>query len=205
VKRRGVSGHAKTATTYKMKTITNYIVIVFATIGLVSCNSKPTTETKIQPTLKMTGQLYFFAPEMDTLKCQATGACDCCASHLLFLTDSEFVAVDYCLYDDCYYKGKYRIDGNKIAFQSDSIRVDRVTNEEAETDTTQSNLPPFYIMTSKYKTFKFNWTMFECNGTLAFKTDIKETPFATADNEGKENFIKTTKKDSIWLKLGLNN
>jgi hypothetical protein len=151
----------------------------------------------------MTGQLYFFAPELDTLKCQATGACDCCASHLLFLTDSEFVAVDYCLYDDCYYKGKYRIEGDKIAFQSDSIRVNKVTNEEAEFDTFQRNLPQYFIQTSKYKTFKFNWTMFECNGSLAFKTDINEMQYATADNEEKDNFIKTAKQDSIWLKLEL--
>ncbi len=173
---------------------------------LFSCNPK-TIDNSVKLnslSLAVVGKLYFLAPELDSAKCQAIGACDCCAGNLLFLTDTTFVAADYCMYDDCYYKGTYVVIGNEILFQSDSLRVDKVTNEETERDTIKFDSTPFSIQTSKYKTFKFKWTKFECNGAIGFKSDIKEMPFATPDYEGKNNFIKSINKDSIEIKLGLN-
>lgn len=179
-------------------------------LGLYSCNinsndnknlTQNSDSTQTKPIGKVVGQIYFFAPELDSATVKATGGCDCCSSNLLFLNDSVFVAVDYCIGNDTYYKGTYKVHNNSISFRCDSLRVDREENWETETDTTGKDLPPFFIKVRKDKNVEFTWTSFYFKNKLCFKTSFGD--YSTPDNDEKKGFIATTKADSIWTKLEL--
>lgn len=183
-------------------------LLLILSIGFFACNSNTGHETidvgsdntKIEPIKSLKGQLYFIAPELDSATSRATGGCDCCAGHLLFLNDSDFIAVDYCLGGDTYYKGSYEIEKTVVLFRADSLRVDKEENwEKYETDSGVADLPSFFVKSSKVKIFDFNWTGFNFKGRLCFKTSFGD--YSTPDNKEKKDFIKSMKADSIWQKL----
>jgi hypothetical protein len=191
--------------------IIKIIIAIIIFLGFDGCHFSDTNNNQSAsdnlnnlPPLAMSGQLYYFAPELDSIKGQAIGYCDCCSSHLLFLNDTEFVAVGYCIGSDTYYKGTYKVNDNTISFQCDSLRVDKETNWEAESDTTNKDIPAFFVNTRNYKMSTFRWTRFEFKGKTCFYTDSKESPYATPNNEVKSRFIKETKQDSVWDKLEIN-
>lgn len=155
----------------------------------------------VKPIDNIIGQLYIFAPELDSATCEATGNCDCCSSNLLFLDDSIFVAVDYCLDIDTYYKGKYKIKDSTISFISNSLRVDKEVNWEAEVDTMNKEMSAYFIKTRKDKIIEFKWASFHFKNKLCFKTSFGD--FSTPDKGDKKDFINATKEDSVWYKLNL--
>lgn len=179
-------------------------------VGLCSCNTNSidnknvtlnSDSTQTKPIGRVNGQIYFFAPELDSATGKATGGCDCCSSNLLFLNDSVFVAVDYCIGNDTYYKGTYKVGSNSITFRCDSLRVDREENWETDTDEIGKDLPPFFIKVRKDKNVEFTWTSFYFKDKLCFKTSFGD--YSTPDSEDKQRFITATKADSIWTKLEL--
>lgn len=183
-------------------------LLITIIVGLSSCNTNSTDNKNTvanfdTPQTKqigdIVGQLYFYGPELDSVTCKATGSCDCCTSNLLFLNDSAFVALDYCIGGNTYYKGTYKIDKNSITFKSDSLRVDIEDNWQIETDTTGKNLPASFIKVRKDRIFDFKWTSFYFRNRLCFKTSFNE--YSTPDNDSKQNFITAANADSIWIKL----
>ncbi len=183
-----------------------YNIVLILTLGLFSCKSNTADKTLMTAgdsltKINLAGQLYVTAPDFDTVLCRATGECDCCSGNVLFLNDSEFVAVNYCVGNDTYYKGTYRQKNNTVLLLCNSLRVDKATNWAAETDTINKNLPAFIVKTREDNAVTLKWTKFSCKEKVCFKTDIKEIPYSAPNTELKNDFINELKQDSIWTKL----
>ena len=78
--------------------------------------------------------------------CVITEACDCCNADLMFLSDTEFIYDDLC---EGHYirKGTYRLKGNEVILNFESLLVSSYHNEESETNPTQPEL----ILKSEHK------------------------------------------------------
>ena len=127
--------------------------IAISILGWASCNN----DKKPDPFagVKLTGQVYMFAPEFDTVTGAAVGQCDCCAGNVYFLTDSTFMSMDYCLATTSFSRGKYAIkDGNLILFfDGQSVteeipevysNVDSAVADSTTADTTKKVAEPQY-------------------------------------------------------------
>lgn len=189
-------------------------IFIFVLVGIISCNEPSkenaqqivieTAQTKSLPPFNLVGQFYFAAPELDSVHCKSTGACDCCASGILFLSDSTFLYVAYCLQDDTYFKGTYKINNDEVVFYSDKLRIDILTDITVDSSNSVSDtthIETHYVQ----KAYTFKWKEFLCKDKICFvdEEDTLYAHYAIPAPELKENFITTIKKDSIWYKLGL--
>lgn len=79
-------------------------------ILLFACsNAKDSRKTKVLfKKLSLTNKVLSYGPEFDSISFKVAGGCDCCYSDYLFLNDSLFLGIDYCLDGDGYYLGYYK-------------------------------------------------------------------------------------------------
>jgi len=177
-----------------------FILFTFISIALASCKRQANRDIP----MKLTGQLYYVAPDIDPKDGHLSGACDCCSQNVAFLNDSEYVSVNYCEGDESYMKGKYKIKDKVVVFTTDGILVDREINWEKELDTLHRDLPDFHVSIGRVKSESYRWIQFERNGKLYFKTNEKEISYASVDPNLKlDRFVKGLKTDSLWYKLGM--
>lgn len=164
------------------------------------------TQALIKPSL-LINHLYILSISFDSINCQAYGECDCCSSLVYFLDDSTFIREDLCLFDDLYYKGKYKIDKNQIIFNSESIfvSVKFLEEEETYTDTTASISDSIKITTEKGRPYTTKWTLLECRDKLCFKNSEKEMPFVSQDILYKQEFLENLKTYKINQLLNIEN
>lgn len=184
-----------------------FLFFLFAVV-LFSCNERTTnksiqTTTRVKhPILNLSGQVYFYAPELNPNTCEAFGECDCCSGRFLFLDDTTFLTIDVCESDDWYYKGKYKIVNSTIVLTYDSLMVEKNYNWEKETDTTGTVTTEYFIKTSKTNRRTSVLTRIVCEKNNCFKTNDKRTIFATPDKKQKlSDLIKQLKEEGIWDKL----
>ena len=180
----------------------------FFTVTLFSCNERTTDKSiktitkEKQSLLNLSGQVYFYAPELNKNTCEAFGECDCCSGNFLFLNENEFLTIDVCESDDWYYKGKYKIVNDNVVLTYDSLMVEKNYNWEKETDTTGTVTTEYFIKTSKTDTKTSILKRIVCEKNICFKTDDKRPNFATLDKKQKlSNLIKQLKNEGIWDKL----
>ena len=119
-----------------MKTPTNMkyllagLCLLMVSVHFTSCGSHDTVALKQDsltknPNQSLAGQLYFFAPEYDSVNFVATGECDCCSANTLFVDDSVFLYVDYCDEGCTYLKGNYHVQNNELSLNFDSLTVEK--------------------------------------------------------------------------------
>lgn len=188
-----------------MTTLRNIILSTFF-IGLFACNTKnnnnSTKYTSITTIKSLIGQVYFFAPELDTTICEATGACDCCSSNVLFLDKTNFVTISYCESDQQIFRGTYRLENDKVYLNYDTLEVDREYNWEMETDTTGTVKTEYFIKTQKAEANKIILTALICKGQVCFKTGDKEISYGSLDRKTSlDKHIQRLKDQGIWDKL----
>lgn len=184
--------------------ITTIIICAISLPILLACNQQNSTKENTN-TLKaitnnisaierksLNGQLYILAPSIDTTACLAFGECDCCASHYAFLDDSTFIATDYCLEGDTYYKGSYQLSSNDITLNFGALVIQKEYNmEEVGSDGS------FKIRPEKYDSQKIVYPLFQCKGNTCFKSPGEESHYATKDTMQLKAFIATLKADGI--------
>jgi hypothetical protein len=184
--------------------------IIFFLVGMVffCCNEPNTNEAKqakpekTEPILNLSGQVYFYAPELDTNTCEAYGQCDCCTGNFLFIDESNFIIIDVCESDNWYYKGKYKIANGCVILNYDSLMVKRNYNWKNETDTNSNAIEEYSIKISKTNLKSTVLTPIICKKNICFKTDDKQTAFVTLDKTQKlSEWIKQLKEEGIWEKL----
>jgi hypothetical protein len=140
----------------------------------------------------LNGELYIMAPSIDSTTCLAYGECDCCASHYAFLDDTTFIAVDYCLEGDTYYKGNYEMGNNNIILHFGNLVIQKEYNMD-EVGSEGS----FKLRLEKYDSQKIVYPLFLCKGNTCFKNPGDETHYATKDTMTLKKFIETLKADGI--------
>ena len=149
----------------------------------------------------LVGKIYFFAPELDSTNYTATGACDCCSSNVLFLTDSSFVMIDYCEADSSFYKGQYRLDKNKLELNFDLLAINKNYNWAKETDTTGKLESAYSYRIDSIKPTIREYSRMEHRDAIIFKG---KNEFGTIDKERNfHEFIKSMRNEGTLSKLGL--
>lgn len=196
-----------------LKLIISFFIILF----LISCNSsvdktyKADSLTKNNdPIIKDTvnkqanrqslaGKIFLFAPELDSKTCTVTGACDCCSSNILFLSDSSFLMIDYCEANYSYSKGIYYMDNSSLRLRLDKLSVNKDYNWEKETDTTGSVTAEYFYKVENLKPTSIIYQRQDCNGSIIFKN---KSEFGAIDKERTFNFeLKAIKDEGIWTKI----
>lgn len=124
------------------------------------------------PPLHLSGQSYRFGPSIDSTNCKINAPCDCCVSDIAFADDNKFVAVFYCLFDDTYAHGTYRIDGDKVYLDYAPKKVDLLTDMMLNADTLVQH-GDTTVTTKKYEVGAMPHHIdtlhaFMCRGTVAF-------------------------------------
>lgn len=190
-----------------MTTLRN-ITLLTLLVGLFACNTKTNnnkaedSSTSTTTIKSLSGQVYFFAPELDTTTCEATGACDCCSSNILFLDNTNFITICYCEADEQIFRGTYQIDKDKVLLQYDTLEVDKEYNWEMETDTTGTVKTEYFIKIQKTEANKTILTTLTCKGQVCFKTGDKEISFGSLDKKTSiDEHIQRLKDQGIWDKL----
>ncbi len=180
-----------------------FTLVVFSI--LISCKpftdkEKPGIKTALN--LELSGQAYLFAPDLDTANCTVKGECDCCSSHILFVNDSNFIAIFYCVADEQIQKGTYNIKEDKIYLQYDTIEVNKNYNWDFETDTSGEAISEYIITMQKINPRQTTLNAYPCKNHIYFKIKDIETAFGTLDkNETAATLIKKLKNGGVYEKL----
>jgi len=172
---------------------------------LFSCkpfNDKEKPGNKSPLNLELAGQAYLFAPDLDTTNCTVSGECDCCSSNILFVDDSNFIAIFYCVADEQIQKGTYNIKDDKVYLQYDSIEVNKNYNWDFETDTTGKVSTQYFIKKQKINPHQTTLTAYTCENQIYFKVNDIETAFGILDKkESAATLIKKLRNDGVYEKL----
>jgi len=196
-----------------MTTPRNLILLTFI-IGLYSCNTKShqmtSEENSVSIIKNLAGQVYFFAPEFDSTTCEVSAACDCCTEDILFLNNSNFIHISYCLSEEQVFKGTYKIDNDKVYLKYDSLNIHIEYNwihieynQDMKIDTIESAEKEYIINLQKTNFDNIILTAFTCNGQVFFKTDYD---YGLLNKENSiDTYIQRLKDLDIWDKLNLNN
>lgn len=167
----------------------------------LSCSDDSTRHNTSLPAgarLSLGGKLYRSGPELDPKTCEATGACDCCMGHMYFMNDSEFVAAEYCLHDNFYYRGTYRVHGSRVLLQSSGPALSGETQFDSLTaDFGSSTLYTLQGMEPSEQ----EWSLSSCGEKNVFLTGSDEMPYASEDPGELDDFTRLLTGDSVLLKL----
>ena len=191
-----------------------FILSLFVLFGLNSCNnsasSEQTNDTSTSNNLTtqtisnnirqtLAGQIFLFAPELDSINVKATGACDCCSSSVLFISDTTFVDLGYCESSTVYSKGSYSLDNEKLVLTYKDLVVNKDYNWKKETDTLNKNLVDYFYKTENITNQTKTYTRQNVVNKMVFKDTIE---YGTIDNERSLNEeIRKMKTENIWSML----
>ncbi|MES2730968.1 MAG: hypothetical protein V4714_04440 [Bacteroidota bacterium] len=218
---------------------TRTIAFLVLTLSLFSCSCSTDKQAKkahlpsvndtiIQtPAIKLSGLVYYFAPDLDSTTCEVSAQYDCISSHVLFINDKEFVEIGYCETTTAYFKGTYLIEENQVLLTYDSLSVDKEYHPEewdkeyglkdgVETDSiakpdTSGTVRPEYVITATTNQTQDEQgilTRFACKNIILFKRDdgSKHTNISYGAPDGQEKigkYIKDLKAEGIWQKLAM--
>lgn len=195
--------------------MTRLLLILYSFLALISCTRTVDPPAEISIVIDSTsapiktslaGQVYFYAPEIDSLTCASTGACDCCSGHIIFLNDTSFVSLDYCESETSYSKGSYHFSNNDLVIISDSISIRRQYNPARESDTTGKVLPEYLITDTMTAPYTQTLKRIVCKNSISFIMGDKETYYVTRDlKTSADDIIQTIKDDNIWDRLRIKN
>lgn len=163
------------------------------------------TNTEVIENVNLKGKVYLFSIEFDTTNCKVIGGCDCCASHVVFLDDKEFVTVTYCTGDERYTKGSYTINDTSLVLSYGNQCVLNEYNWEKEIDTTGTIKNEYNVKVEKRKPLSVIIDQFYCKNELCFKVgDEQEMNYGVQDTISASVFVEQMKQDGIWDKLNRN-
>ncbi len=178
------------------------IAVPLIVIYFNSCSNPPSFPPKhdsLSSPFSMAGKLYLFAPELDSTKLVATGACDCCSANILFLDDSSFLYIGYCEAGSSYVLGKYQADNLKLTPDFDSITVEKYYPEPGDSTGKLTPKPIFHIDIRKPD--KQTYKRQEYKGMILFVD--KEVGAPDKDNNFGE-LMKNIHNEGIWDRLRIN-
>jgi len=183
-------------------------MFAFVFITFFSCNTRekkvnlvinPKKEVVIN---NLAGKVYFFAPKLDTLQCKSYGECDCCASTILFLDNTNFLTIYHCESDEEIVKGTYQIKSDKVYLEYDTLKVVKEYNWEKEADTTGTVKEEYFIKTLNSESSKSILKYLMCKEQVCLQTEDEEKLYGTLNTETTlQEELQKLKDLGIWDKL----
>lgn len=149
----------------------------------------------------LSGQVYAFLPELDTVQCKVSGGCDCCATTFLFLNSTQFVCISYCVPDRQFNKGNYKIQEDRVLLHFDSVRVSQAYNTAIYADSAAK--PEYFIEKEHSDTITLALQSFYCEEKLGFKMRADQETFYGMRDEARSlaQHINLLKTEGVWSVL----
>lgn len=179
---------------------------------LVFCSCKNTDkktessekkETTTPATNTLAGQVYSFAPDIDTTQCQSLAECDCCADDILFQNEKEFISISYCMAAKDIKKGTYILEQNRLILKYDTLAHYTEEDDDGELKTIGKDKKTYLIKTEVRKPFIDTLILKSCKGKTYY-TDSKQENFGTSNpKDSIQTFIDDLKKEGFWNKLNI--
>jgi hypothetical protein len=183
----------------------NYFCSLFI-VGLttmVSCQNHQINnqeKTNKKNTQRLSGKIFLIGPNIDSANARSYGECDCCTSKVAFINDSEFVAINECMFNNGYYKGHYKDIEDTIKLTSDALYISAEVAEQLS----DKNIQKVNLKISRDFDTEHNWTAFTLNNIKCYKTDMDSISFATPDSTNLKSFFEILKSESDSIPKILN-
>ncbi len=182
----------------------NFSFLILGSVFLTSCqNQQEITQSKEKQkrNFSLGGKIFVIGPSIDTANARAYGECDCCMSQVAFLNDSIFISINECMFNNGYYKGRYRATDDTVELISDPLYI----SAEADKRLSEEGLHKVRLIISRGDETKYLWTGFNLMGKKCYKTDMDSFSFATQDTINLKSFFANLKSesDSISQVLGI--
>lgn len=179
-----------------MKGLNTFFLILL--IGLFGCSHSDAT-TKANHDHALSGTVYLCSIEFDSTNCSVSGPCDCCAAHLIFLDNQEFISVSYCTGDESYNKGAYTLNDSSLILSYGDQCVRNEYNWDKELDTTGSITNDYNTKIQSRKPLSIHADLFFCEDELCLKFGEEfVTRFGAKDTLSVSTFIHQLKEKDIW-------
>lgn len=178
-------------------------VLLVTGIGCKTQKKVTTSEDiKNQKNIALEGNAYLFAPEFNQKTCQSSGSCDCCASHVLFVDDKNFVTVIYCVPDEQIFSGTYQWKGNKVHLQYNTSEIDLVYQMSGPSGKSGNNKQNYVVKTKKSDANLIVLNAQTCGGQNYFTISGDEISYGTADKKVPlKKHIQRLKDVGVWQKI----
>jgi hypothetical protein len=150
------------------------IVVIMGAI-VVSCNDatkKPAAENKIQTINTLTGHAYFFAPSLDSSNCKIIAECDCCADDFLFINDTQFVRIAYCMTAKTVTTGTYSFNGENVILVYDTLALNTEADDNNELKTTAVNSKEYLITETGIEKLTDTLQPYKCSTVSVYQSKI---------------------------------
>jgi hypothetical protein len=138
-----------------------------------SNSEAPKNKIASDTVLDFTNTVFRYASETNLEGCEFRLECDCCSSELVFLDDSVFYLVDYCVEDASVTKGTYFITDGYLIMKSGNISVHNLYNRKGE-DTDNNPANDYTVSDSIIKPFHIKFSIESCESGI--KLIDKEEP-----------------------------
>jgi hypothetical protein len=176
------------------------IVYISAFLGLIIASCGGQDDDYVSNPLM--GKVYLFGIDFDENKCDVLAQCDCCAFHLSFIDESQFISTTYCMGDEGYRKGKYKLIDDTLTLIFDNKHVKKEYNWDVEIDTTGSETQEHFIETSNLPPLTQKISVFYCQDKLFLKNESNDgVYFGQVDKTTVREMRKNMENDDIWGKL----
>lgn len=176
-----------------------YHVFLLSLGFIVACETSQ-VPVKQETSNELNGKVYLFGVQFNEDACQALVPCDCCAAHLSFLNNTEFISTSYCMGSESFRKGTYTLAGDNLFLRYQRGCVVKEYNWESEVDSTLSE--KYFIKKEDLKALTKKLSGFRCGGTLCFKdSSSHQDYFGSLDELTLASMIISMKESEIWEKL----
>jgi hypothetical protein len=177
------------------------ILVLFIIGFLFSCQNKENKtlikKNKKELNIELSNKVFYISPELNTEQCLAyNDGCDCCDGRIVFLKNGTFISNFYCIPEEIYNTGTFKIVNSKIKLNYSSKSA--VLAPKSEDDFDGNNI-------LKLENIKGETTyldIIKCNEKYVFKsqldgyfTEDKKTSFKKA--------ISEYKKFGVWKLLDI--
>ncbi|MEO5775990.1 MAG: hypothetical protein ABIQ27_03740 [Flavobacterium sp.] len=177
-------------------------IVIFLILVLVSCQKKE-TEPVAKPaedfleTADLYSKVYYISPELNTEDCTTySDGCDCCDGKILFLKNGTFISNFYCIPDESYNTGTFKIENKKLILDYSYKEAVYGPSKEDYSDEEES-----ILRLDSVNCRKVSLEIIRCKNHYVFKSETdyygedKKTSFQLAINQYK--------RDGVWELLDI--
>lgn len=140
-------------------------------------------------------KVFYISTTLNTEDCKAYNiGCDCCDGKIIFLSNGTFVSDFYCVPNEIYNTGTFRIEGKKLVLEYSHKQGVYGPAKDDYSQEEESALRPDSIPSSKV-----NLDIIRCKGRYIFKS--KEDYYSEDEKTTFSKAVTDYKNKGVWQLL----
>jgi hypothetical protein len=177
-------------------------ILVLLILGfLFSCQNKENKtlikKNKKELNVELSNKVFYISPNLNTEECIAyNDGCDCCDGRIVFLENGTFISNFYCIPEERYNTGTFKIENSKIKLNYSSKSA--FLAPENEDDFDGNNILKLEII--KGETTYLN--IIKCNEKYVLKSEL-DGYFSEDKKTSFQKAISEYKKIGVWKLLDI--